>query len=366
LFATAFALLLIAAVAIPLAVLSKGFDDTASKTIEGVSKIVAGVSLLQLSLKIPKWLGVYGSRKSKKKVQDDASQNNSEPSVPPPRQRLQDFFQKLCKSKSDEVTDQIDEENQAATDQESDQVDDGLTLRSIYFNVAWNIWREVAECGVFLIPFFLSGDGIIAIPLSAVIGFVVGLFFGVGIYVANKRLQNKTRLAVFAVLLLVFLSAGLFSGGCHVLEVVLGETPTVWKLHGDVWNVNRLPMTVFKPFGYNDSRTVLEMICFWGWLALSGLLHYRKYRISPKGSGERDTEREDGRLSVQSSFHEGDTVEMGDSSLEGGTPTRSLVSMSSFEALQGEELSQGEELQGFDVRLGDPRTTTDEHTRLEL
>jgi hypothetical protein len=32
-----------------------------------------------------------------------------------------------------------------------------VTLGEIRFNVAWNILREVAECGVFLIPFLLEG-----------------------------------------------------------------------------------------------------------------------------------------------------------------------------------------------------------------
>lgn len=64
--AVAFALVVIASIAIPLAILSRAFDDTVSNILEGVSKMVAGISLLQLSLKLPKWLGVYGSRKKNK------------------------------------------------------------------------------------------------------------------------------------------------------------------------------------------------------------------------------------------------------------------------------------------------------------
>ena len=65
--AVALALVVIAAIAIPLSVLSRNFDDGTSKIIEGLSKMVAGVCLLQLSLKLPKFLGVYGSTKKKKK-----------------------------------------------------------------------------------------------------------------------------------------------------------------------------------------------------------------------------------------------------------------------------------------------------------
>ena len=241
LFATGLALLVIAAIAIPLAVLSKDFDATTSNILEGVSKIVAAISLLQLSLKLPQFLGLYdGSKKKKDRM--------------PPGDRTAD--------------------------------NERLTLRSIRFNVAWNIGREVAECGIFLIPFFLTGDQLKAIPLSAVVGSFVGLLVGVGIYIANQRMPNKRALAVFGVLLLVFLAAGLFTGGCHKIEVEAGPTLQVWALEGDFWSVNRLPMTILKPFGYNDSRTVLEMVCYWCSLALALVLHILKYR---RAAIHRDT-----------------------------------------------------------------------------
>lgn len=63
--ATALALFVIACVAAPLGILSHELDTTTAYIIEGVSKIVAGVSLLQLSLKIPKMLEIYGSCKKR-------------------------------------------------------------------------------------------------------------------------------------------------------------------------------------------------------------------------------------------------------------------------------------------------------------
>jgi high-affinity iron transporter len=270
--AVAFALLIIAAIAIPLAILSGTFDTTTAYIIEGVSKIVAALSLMQLSLKLPKWLGVYGSCK---KVAEDSNEEDG---------------------------------NEARSGD--------LTLRSIRFNVAWNIWREVAECGVFLIPFFLSGEKLQAIPLSAVVGAFVGLFFGVAIYIANKRLKKKVSLAIFAVLLLVTLSAGLFTGGVHKIEEEVGSTKTVWELKGDFWDVNRLPMTILKPFGYNDSRTVLEIACYWSALFLGALLHYRKYRRAPKPNPSnallksRSTVPDDSRIELDL-----ETVEVGEATM---------------------------------------------------
>lgn len=300
LFAFALAFLVIAAVAIPLAVLSMSFDNTTSKTIEGISKIVAGVSLLLLSLKLPTFLGIYGGT-TEECITSRATENHLDSAAP-------------------------DGTSSEAVNGSS-QRRDYLTLRSIRFNVAWNIWREVAECGVFLIPYFLSGQGLIAIPLSAVIGSAVGLAVGYGIYVANKRCKSKKNLAIFAILLLSFLSAGLFTGGCHNLESVLGSTPLVWEIRASFWSIDRLPMTLLKPFGYNDSRTVLEIVCFWSWLALTSVLHYRKYRNEAKTNGDDAQHASDGILS--DSVHSKsliDTAELGDSSLEGdSTPYESSL-----------------------------------------
>ena len=52
-----------------------------------------------------------------------------------------------------------------------------------------------------------------------------------------------------------------------------------------------LPMAILKPFGYSSSRTVLQITCFWLWLALGCVLHFYKWRKSanvnklyPRGS----------------------------------------------------------------------------------
>jgi len=229
------AVVVCAAIAIPLAILSKDFQPGTAKIIEGASKIVAAICLLQLSLKMPKFFGLYYSKAQVKKIE------KGEP---------------------------IDETMDAQ----------GMSLRSIRFNVAWNIWREVAECGVFLIPFFLTGEGIIAIPLSAVVGVLVGGIVCVGIYYANRYFKSTKALTFFTVSLFLFLSTGLFTGGCHNFEYVYGSTPIVYQIRGDFWSIDRLPMTIFKPFGYSDTRTVLQICCFWGWFFFSLTLHYFKYR----------------------------------------------------------------------------------------
>jgi high-affinity iron transporter len=271
LFACILALVTIAIVAIPLALLSKNLDPRVVEFIEGISKLVAAICVLQLSLKIPKFLGVYPSKKGE------------------------------------------------------DGLTVGLSLKSIRFNVAWNIWREVAECGAFLLPFFLTGEGAKAIPLSGVIGIVVGGLMGALIYVANKQLKNKTWLAVFMATLLLFLSVGLFTGGCHEFEEIYGETPKVYNIgyarrlqsddvvhasddvvhasddvvHAEAdgfasddvvskekvltfWSEKKLPFALLKPFGYSAGRTQLQIACFWSWLTLGIVLHIWKYISSKK------------------------------------------------------------------------------------
>lgn len=318
LFATVLALVVIACVAVPLLVLSRSLNPFVAEIIEGVSKIVASICLLQLSLKVPKMLGVYGSLKKKKFSKSRSGflwpwQGKEELSVSPDNTPIRDEADNEIFSGED-----CEHEEEACVDE--------LTLFSIRFNVAWNIWREVAECGVFLIPIFLSGDQARAIPLSAVAGALIGLALGVGIYYANNHFKERKALTVFVVLLLVIFSAGLFVGGVHGIESELGSTTQVWKIQGEFWNAEQLPMTLLTPFGYDDSRTVLEICCYWGWMSLAAALHYRKYKISPKLEPDKaaqeddiQAERECSTQSASISSLPRDTVlNSGESSIEEG------------------------------------------------
>lgn len=236
------AFLVCVVVAVTLVILSKGMEDKVANIIEGVSKLVASVCILVLSVKIPKWLGLYASKKM----------NN-------------------------------------------DNLVEGLTLKSVRFNVAWNIWREVAETGIFIIPSLIAGN-VLAIPLSAVIGVVLSLILGFAINYGNKKLQNKFWLAFVMSSVTGMLSVGLFSGGSHNLEQALGETKTVWQLQGAFWSTDRLPMTLLKPFGYYSSYTVLQTACFWIWLAILLCCHVWNNRSSKKileARRQKDLELED-------------------------------------------------------------------------
>jgi|Transcript_12553 high-affinity iron transporter len=238
--ASAVAVIVTLCVLIPLLILGNELDKRTAEVIEGISKVIAAMAILQISVLVPKLLGVYVTKKSN-----------------------------------------------------DEGVELGLTMRSIRFNVFWNIWREVAEIGIFLIPILL-GDGASAstIPLSALVGMIIAAALGGLIYYGNQKLEDKKVLAFFMATVLVFLSVGLFVGGCHEFEEVWGETRKVWKIENNFWSHKELPMVVLKPFGYSASRTVLQMCTFWLWLGLAGAVHLWFYLRSQKILAQRHTEKE--------------------------------------------------------------------------
>lgn len=173
--AIAAALLVIAAIAIPLSVLSRNFDDGTSKIIEGLSKMVAGVCLLQLSLKLPKFLGVYGSTKKNKKK--TTTKTNKDKAKDAGALAHKDTASVATDNETRTATtgsngaaiqlgaaagyakEQTNETNQDAdarndednNNEEEEEREDRaaeptahaqLSLKNMRFNVAWNIWRE--------------------------------------------------------------------------------------------------------------------------------------------------------------------------------------------------------------------------------
>jgi len=227
------AAIVVICVAVPLGLLSRGLNERVVSGIEGGSKLVAAVCILQFSLKMPLWMNVY------KKV-----------SVFP------------CK-KYDPV--------------KGKKNVDSLTLTEIRFNIIWNIWRETAECGVFLIPFFL-GTGAKAIPLSAIVGIAISGVLGTLIYIGNNRMKNKGWLVFVMSSLTLFLSVGMFVGSCSEFEQLWGQTPYVWYIHNPAVNDMRFPFVLLVPFGWSSDRTVLQICSFWIWLFLGCLFHLIKWR----------------------------------------------------------------------------------------
>jgi high-affinity iron transporter len=259
--AAAFAILLNVVVAIILAVLGNKLDKTAAIVIEGVSKVVAAFCILQLSLKVPKWLSVgpYGDIDTKKTL--------------------------------------------------------GVTDRELYFNVTWNIWREVAEIGVFLIPFFLQGD-LEMIPISALVGVIIGVGLGALVYVALRFTKQKIALAVAMSVITGWLACGLFTGGMHEFEEVLGETPSVFYMPGceseescTFWHHKKFPGAFIKPFGYSHHPSVLQMVSFWLFAAFLILMHTAKYKLAQRRAKQGSTKDSNEVITGAVDAKEGDSKE---------------------------------------------------------
>lgn len=79
----------------------------------------------------------------------------------------------------------------------------------------------------------------------------------------------------------------------HEFEEVLGETDKVYNFGVasvaedgtktyNRWSEKKLPMAVFKPFGYSAGPTQLMVGAFWSWLVLGLVLHAWKYVSSKK------------------------------------------------------------------------------------
>ena len=66
LWASLAAVVLAASVTVGLYFAGKDFNNYWAEIIEGVSKVIAAICVLQLSGKVPKWLGLYANKKENK------------------------------------------------------------------------------------------------------------------------------------------------------------------------------------------------------------------------------------------------------------------------------------------------------------
>jgi len=226
--ASGVAFVMIVILAICLDVAGQDMNKDTSWLVEGLSKLVASVCLAQFSLKIPKWLGVYMKKKG-----------DSEP----------------------------DPEKDLAM----------LAPKSLFFNVSWNLWREMAEIGVFLLPYFLKGDDLYAqVPISAIVGIVVATLLGGLIYRGNQKTESKHWLAFWMALVMGALAVGLFSSGVGYCEKV-GEwhSAEAFRFPDDkFWSTTGVGGGFFYVFGYHQHPSVLRTIAWWSAAAGMCGLHY--------------------------------------------------------------------------------------------
>ena len=199
-------------------------DEKTVEVVEGFSKLLASFSIAHMSFKIPKWFN----------LKDSTAQLES----------------------SDQVeTLPTTEFNEA----------------KMKFDIAWNLIREWAEVGVFLLPFLLAGE-VESLPLSSLAGLGISGLFGTGLFFIDKCLSPKA-ICSFSISLTCLLATGLFSGALHELEEAWGETPKVFDL-GEQWSHKKLPGAIPAAlFGYSKSPTVLQAAA-WGTFASSLMISH--------------------------------------------------------------------------------------------
>ena len=233
--ATLVAIIMVVILGVILGLIGGEINEKWIEGIEGVSKIAASFCILKLSLKIPKWLKVYGTHNH--------------------------------------------EESKAGGDETLE-----LGKVSLFWNVSWNIWREIAEAVIFLVPFFLSDDNLGAIPFSIILGTFIGGACGLGIYFLNTRFENMKFLAVFMATLTGLLAIGLLTYGVHEFEEVAEWEVVVYEVpggrDGGFWSHKEFPMVIIKIFGYSDHPTIMMIICWWSGLFLTCGLHYRQFLLN--------------------------------------------------------------------------------------
>ena len=129
----------------------------------------------------------------------------------------------------------------------------------------------------------------------------------------NTYTAQKAALAATMAVITGWLACGLFTGGMHEFEEVLGETPDVFWMPGckssssptcTFWHHKKFPCALIKPFGYSHSPTVLQMASFWSFVAVLILAHALKWRVASKKADKGAT----ANVQVTSKEQEADRV----------------------------------------------------------
>ena len=155
-------------------------------------------------------------------------------------------------------------------------------------NIVLNVWREVCEIGLFLLPAFLGDQSRVLlreIPLSALAGVAIGTAIGALVYAAIRMLKSTRVVAFVTIVITGWLACGLFHGAVTEFESALGgirvngtllpnntfPTEDIFFMPGcaDVlakncttWDPNEW-MSLLVPFGYSPSPSLAELASFW-------------------------------------------------------------------------------------------------------
>jgi high-affinity iron transporter len=123
------------------------------------------------------------------------------------------------------------------------------------------------------------------------IGILVGLFVGAVIHLLTSVTKQQTILCFTMAAITGWLATGLFTGGMHEFEEVLGETPDVFHMPGckssksdtcSFFHHKKFPCALIKPFGYSHSPSMLQVSSFWCFFLLLVSLHVCMWKRAEK------------------------------------------------------------------------------------
>jgi high-affinity iron transporter len=159
----------------------------------------------------------------------------------------------------------------------------GFALGLLAFST---VGREGAETAIFTLAFALSGNPI-ALLLGALLGVVAAVLLGLAIYRFGYRLNYRVFFRVMGLLLLL-LAAGLLSSAINSIQTLgwlpLG-TDLLWDNPGIEWisETNSVLGGLLHIFvGYTDQISVLQVIGFVLFLAITGTFFWRATRAGQK------------------------------------------------------------------------------------
>jgi hypothetical protein len=195
---------------------TRNLDTRMVSVVSGLSRFMASTVCFFISFKIPKWLGVYHSERIE----------YGEPV--------------------------------------------GKTTTVLGFNVRWSLFSHFFQVYFYLLPFY-CGVHPATIPISAVVGCIVGIVLGKITYWGRTRFKKKKLLIAIAFAAgLSILSAAAMAQGVYFVQ-------TVWKRTDPTMSYMALFWTVFV-----------------SWLAIEAIVHVALWRIS-----KREFKRMEIRMSVR-------------------------------------------------------------------
>jgi high-affinity iron transporter len=131
--------------------------------------------------------------------------------------------------------------------------------------------------------------------VGAALGLAVAALLGALIYRGGIRLNLRTFFKVTGALILV-VAAGLFAYGIHELqevEWITFGTATAFDIGGALSDEGGVGALLRAMFGYNADPTVLELIAWIGYLAITGFLFFRPDRRAPAPAAQATAARQE-------------------------------------------------------------------------